>query len=236
LEGGVSLPAGDARFLFVDADDTLWENNIYFERVIACVQSMLQSLDVDPHVFRCHLDETERRHVPVYGYGTTNFCRSLVEAFGNFLQPGCDPALKTRVEELALGILQHPIEVLDGVPETLEYLASHHQLFLVTKGCADEQRRKIDASNLSHHFHNIEILSEKNVTAYRHLVEKHSLVPDRTWMVGNSPRSDINPAIAAGLGAVYIPHPHTWILEHEEPVSDPRVLELRAFSELRRYF
>jgi putative hydrolase of the HAD superfamily len=140
------------------------------------------------------------------------------------------------VRELGLGIMNHPLELLDGVLETLEYLAPRHALFLVTKGDHGEQTRKIEASKLRSYFREVEILSEKDAGAFRHLVGKHAWDSARTWMVGNSPRSDINPAISAGINAVYIPHPHTWVLEHEEPLKHPRVLELTSFSDLRHHF
>ncbi len=225
-----------AETLLIDADDTLWENNIYFERVIQKVQSLLSSLGVDPEGFRARLDQAERDHIVTHGYGTVNFTRSLVRTFEASLPQGTDATLKTQVQDLALGILNHPLEILHGVPETLAYLSGRHRLFLVTKGDHGEQTSKIDSSKLRPYFLGVEILAEKNTPAFRQLLEKHSLDADHTWMIGNSPRSDINPAISAGMNAVYIPHPHTWILEHEEPVRHPRLLEVERFSDLRAHF
>ncbi len=221
--------------LLIDADDTLWENNIYYERVICKVQSLLRPFGVEPETFRAHLNEKERRHIPLHGYGTLNFTRSLVEAFVE-LFPEHDGGVRNKVEALALGILDHPLELLEGVPETLMYLSGRHALFLVTKGDLEEQRRKVDSSGLRSYFTGIEILVEKNEEIYRRLLSKHGWNPGRTWMIGNSPRSDINPALSAGLNAVYIPHPHTWTFEHEEPVRHPRLIVLRNFAELRCYF
>ena len=222
--------------LLIDADDTLWENNIYFERVIEAVQSLLAPFGVAPGSFRERLDALECEHIPVHGYGTVNFCRSLLEAFTTFL-PGADHAgLGKRVEALALGILSQPVEVIEDVPETLEYLAPRHSLYLVTKGNAKEQAGKIESSSLANKFRGIEILEEKNATTYCRLIQRHGWDPSKTWMVGNSPRSDINPAIRAGMNAVFIPHAHTWVLEHEEPVQHSRVLALEKFAHLRRHF
>ena len=222
--------------LLIDADDTLWENNIYFERVIADVQALLRPLGVDPKSFRLHLNQKESEHIPVYGYGTLNFTRSLVETFEAFLPQHTDGDLTEKVESMALGIMHHPMEILEGVPETLDYLSDRHSLALVTKGSPGEQTKKIEASGLRHYFKEVEILDEKNENVYRSLLAKHGWEADRTWMIGNSPRSDINPAIGAGLNAVFIPHPHTWVLEHEEPVQHPRLIELERFSDLRTRF
>ncbi len=230
------MAGNHSQILLIDADDTLWENNIYFERVIAKVQAMLKPLGVAEEDFRASLNQAERGHIVTHGYGTENFTRSLVMTFERYAGFGADPSLATRVREMGLGIMNHPLEIMDGVRETLEYLAPRHSLFLVTKGDPAEQSRKIEVSRLASYFKHVEILPEKNVDTFAGLVEKHSWDPPHTWMVGNSPRSDINPAIKAGINAVYIPHPHTWILEHEEPVRHPRLLELERFSDLRQHF
>jgi putative hydrolase of the HAD superfamily len=222
--------------LLIDADDTLWENNIYYERVIQQVLELLDRSGVDSSGFRVALDETERRRISVDGYGTLNFTRSLVETFKRFLPPGSDPMLPARVEKLSLTILVHPLEVLPDVPETLAYLARRHPLFLVTKGNQEEQLRKIRASHLLNYFQGFEILPEKNTRTYSQLLDRHGWEPFRSWMIGNSPRSDIRPALAAGMRAVYIPHPHTWTLERGDAEKHPNLIELKKFSDLRLHF
>src|SRR5207247_4528925 len=107
-----SVTRHTAQTLLIDADDTLWENNVYFERVIEAAQEMLESYGVDRAVFRACLDDLEPWTIAVDGYGTLNFTRSLVAAFERFLPPGADPELSGKVESLALGILEHPIELL----------------------------------------------------------------------------------------------------------------------------
>lgn len=224
------------RTLLVDADDTLWENNVYYERVIAAAQTMLEGYGVEPTRFRAHLDELERDHIVTHGYGTLNFTRSLLQAFERFLPPHANAALGPELRELALAIMERPPEILPGVPETLDYLAGRHDLYLVTKGAHDEQSRKIASSRLDHYFRAWEILPEKHTGSYRALVEQHGWDPSSTWMIGNSLRSDIRPAVAAGLKAVFIPHPHTWVLEHDDPMEHPHVLELERFADLRLHF
>jgi len=226
----------NSRNLLIDADDTLWENNVYYERVIHQVLVLLRHNGVDVAGFRAHLDETERERIPVHGYGTVHFTHSLVETVQRYLPEDADHDLPSQVEQLSLSILHHPLEILDGVPETLAYLSLRHQLFLVTKGNRQEQSRKIRESNLQDYFHGIEILPEKNAQAYTQILSRYEWEGTNCWMIGNSPRSDINPALAAGMHAVYIPHPHTWTLEHEEPAVHPHLLELEKFSDLRRHF
>ncbi len=226
----------NSRNLLVDADDTLWENNIYFERVVQEVRTLLDLVGGDSSTFRAELDENERRRIPLHGYGTVNFTNALVETVKIFLPPDSDPMLPAKVRQMSLAILDHPMEIFAGVPETLAYLSSRHSLFLVTKGDREEQSGKIRASNLQGYFRSVEILPEKNTRAYFQLLDRHGLERSCSWMIGNSPRSDINPALAAGMNAVYIPHKHTWILEHEEPAEHPSLIELGKFSDLRLHF
>ncbi|MGZ3676849.1 MAG: HAD hydrolase-like protein, partial [Ktedonobacterales bacterium] len=122
--------------------------------------------------------------------------------------------------------------------ETLSYLGPRHELILVTKGDVDEQQMKIDASGLAGYFRRAVIVAEKDVATYQSLVEELTVTPADGWMIGNSPRSDINPALAVGLNAVFVPHPHTWRLEHEElqPIDGRQLLTVERFADLRQHF
>jgi len=222
--------------LLIDADDTLWENNIYYERVIQEAVTLLDRAGVDSCAFRTMLDEAERLRIPLQGYGTLNFTQSLVETFKTFQPPDAGPSLSARVEKLSLAILDHPMEVIETVPETLAYLSSRHNLYLVTKGNREEQSRKVRDSNLQSFFQSVEILPEKDALAFSRLLDKHGWERSCTWMIGNSPRSDINPALAVGINAVYIPHKHTWTFEQEQPIDHPKLTMLERFSDLRSLF
>jgi putative hydrolase of the HAD superfamily len=125
------------------------------------------------------------------------------------------------------------------VPEALQYLGERHHLILMTKGNPAEQSGKVERSGLKEYFSAVEIVAEKDESTYRSATAKYALTPDTTWMVGNSPRSDINPALAAGLHAVFVPHGNTWILEHEDLATAPpsqRLLVVDRFSDLRNHF
>ena len=122
-------------------------------------------------------------------------------------------------------IQNHDIEFLSEVPETLDYLSQKHRLILVTKGDIAEQSGKVERSGLKKHFAAVEIVAEKKPDVYAHLADKYDCTHRSTWMVGNSPKSDINPAMAAGLNAVFVPHGDTWISEHEEVNPAPRRTE-----------
>ena len=225
--------------LLIDADDTLWENNVYFERAIARFISFLNHHEFSPEQVRGVLNDVERECVVKHGYGQHSFSHALVDTFERLSVKPVTPELHAQIISFAHMVLDHPIEFLPEVPETLQYLCGRHRLIMVTKGAQEEQSGKIERSGLKEHFAATEIVAEKNPEAYDALVEKHSLVRDSTWMIGNSPRSDVNPALAAGLHAVFVPHGDTWILEHEEVNAAPppqRLLIVGRFAELREHF
>jgi len=228
-----------AQTLLIDADDTLWENNIYFERAIARFISFLNHHEFSPEQVREVLNDVERECVVKHGYGQHSFSHALVDTFERLGTGPITPELHAQIAGFAHMVLDHPIEFLPEVPQTLEYLSARHRLILVTKGALEEQSGKIERSGMREHFEATEIVAEKNAAAYLALVEKHSLARETTWMIGNSPRSDINPALAAGLHAVFVPHGDTWILEHEEVNAAPasqRLLIVGRFAELREHF
>jgi putative hydrolase of the HAD superfamily len=225
--------------LLIDADDTLWENNIYFERAIVRFISFLNHHEFSSEQVREVLNDVERESIVTHGYGLHSFSHSLVATFERLSVRPVTPELHAQITGFAQTISAHPIELLPDVPQTLQYLSGRHRLILVTKGAVEEQSGKIERSGLREYFAATEIVAEKNPEVYHALVEKHSLVHDSTWMIGNSPKSDINPALAAGLHAVFVPHGDTWILEHEEVHAAPRgqrLLIVGRFAELREHF
>jgi putative hydrolase of the HAD superfamily len=227
----------DRQFLIFDADDTLWENNIYFERAFDAFADYLAHSSLTPQQVRDVLDEIETANNKIHGYGTLNFARNLRQCYEHLAERDVSEADLKTVVGFAEQILECPMEVIEGVPETLEYLASRHDLTLFTKGHPEEQKLKIDRSGLGLWFGHTAIVKEKDAPAYRALVEERGLDPERTWMIGNSPKSDINPALEAGLRAVFVPHAHTWVLEKQEiRPGNGRLLQLERFADLRAHF
>ena len=225
--------------LLIDADDTLWENNIYFEQAFSDFCTFLDHSALNPREVRAILDEIEIANTRVHGYGALNFGRNLRECYERLAEHEVRKEDLETVSRFASRIFEAPMALIEGVEETLEYLASRHDLTLFTKGHPEEQKLKLDRSGLAIYFGHTAIVKEKDASSYRSIVEQRRLDGERTWMVGNSPRSDINPALAAGLNAVLVPHPHTWSLEHEgvtAPAAGRRLLELEKFSDLRQHF
>ena len=238
---GMAQPTklNSAQTLLIDADDTLWENNIYFERAIASFISFLNHHEYSPEQVRAVLDDVERECIISHGYGLHSFAHALAQTFERLAVEPVTPALHETISGFAHAIAEHPVEILPSVPETLQYLSERHRLILMTKGAIPEQSGKVERSGLREHFSAVEIVAEKNAATYREVVSKYALPAGSTWMIGNSPKSDINPALAAGLNAVFVPHGDTWILEHEELVAaeaPSRLLVVETFASLREHF
>jgi putative hydrolase of the HAD superfamily len=225
--------------LLIDADDTLWENNIYFERAIAAYITYLDHQTHTPAEVRHALNQAERETILSHGYGLTSFTQSLITCFERLTASPASEHQHAQIQSFAQSIAEQDIELLPGVAELLPELASRHRLILMTKGSQAEQADKLARSGLALHFAGVEIVAEKNPAAYAEVITRHQCQPHATWMIGNSPKSDINPALAAGLNAVFIFHKDTWVLEHAEVAEAPpgqQLIEVDSFLKLASIF
>ncbi|HKD80166.1 MAG TPA: HAD family hydrolase [Candidatus Angelobacter sp.] len=226
--------------LLIDCDDTLWENNIYFERTIADFIERLNHRHMNPQEVRLFLNEVERETILERGYGSHSFAHSLVTCFERLAQEPISQELHEFIWGFAHRVSTSALEIISGVPETLDYLNRRgHHLVVMTKGNITEQAGKVERSGLKAYFAAVEIVAEKNPSAYKDVVSKYVFEPEDTWMVGNSPKSDINPAMAAGINAVFVPHDNTWVLEHENVNSVPdgvRLIQVEKFPDLQQHF
>jgi putative hydrolase of the HAD superfamily len=231
------FPSGQT--LLIDADDTLWENNVYFERAIAAFISYLNHHEYSAAEVRQALNAQERETILAHGYGLTSFARSLVAVYEKLSsEPVTEHNIK-RVRSFARSIAEQEIELLPDVAETLADLAKQHRLILMTKGDQAEQADKLARSGLAQHFSAVEIVAEKDPATYKQVIARHELTPHSSWMIGNSIKSDINPALAAGLHAVFLFHKDTWVLEHAALDAAPEgqtLLELDSFAKLGLIF
>ena len=219
--------------LFVDADDTLWENNIYFEAVVADYLALVERHGCPPEQARARLIEVERERVGRFGYGIANFQASLELACRSLID-GSTTVDTGPIAGLCASLRRRAGTHLAEVAATLRSLAGRHRIVLLTKGDGDDQMGKVARSGLRRHLHQVDIVPEKDVTAYRDVLRRHGAAPERSWMIGNSPKSDILPALGAGLGAVFVPHPATWSLELVDLPAPhtPRYIVLDRFRDL----
>ena len=227
----------ERQFLIFDADDTLWENNIYFEAAFEQFCDFLAHSSLSPAEIRTVLDEIELVNTKLHGYGSKNFARNLAECYRRLSERHISDTDLNIVMDFAHSILERPMELIEGVAETVHELSGRHSLTLFTKGDPEEQRLKIDRSGLASCFEHCAIVKEKNEQAYRALALARGFDSESTWMIGNSPKSDILPALSAGFSAVFVPHARTWALEKTAlPDKHPRLKTVRSIGELRRLF
>jgi putative hydrolase of the HAD superfamily len=220
--------------LLIDADDTLWENNIYFEQAFHKFVQFLGHSSLQPAEIRTILESIDRRS----DYGSVSFTHSMVETYCRLAERKITEEDIRQVQIFGEQIIKQPITLLSGVQDTLAALSLYYDLVLVTKGDPNEQLFKVERSGLESYFTCVIVVPEKDVQAYQHIVKMMQLDSSRTWMIGNSPRSDINPALVAGLNAIFIPHPHTWHLEDEEILTTApgHILTFESFIHLRDFF
>ncbi len=196
-----------------DADDTLWHNETNFERVHERYRALLAQYH-DAATVDAALLATEKRNIPLYGYGVKGFTLSAVETAIQLTDGKISAGEIQRLIELGRGMLEHPVEILDGVVDTLSLLAERHPLIVITKGDLRDQERKVEKSGLGGRFRAVEIVSEKDPAAYAAILRRHGIAAERFLMVGNSVKSDILPVLELGGAGVHIPYHITWALEH----------------------
>ena len=223
----------DRPVLGLDADDTLWENEVHFRETERRFVELMAPW-ADGSTTEAALLDTERANVEITGYGVKCFVLSMVETAISLSDGAVGAEPISRVLEWGRQMLEAPVALLPDVAETIGTLADAHRLLLITKGDLTDQRRKVDASGLADHFWRIEVVAEKDTPTYRDILSRHGIDATEFVRVGNSVPSDVLPVLEAGGRAIHIPHDLTWALEtatdsdidgHEFPV-------LRSFGEL----
>ena len=199
----------------LDADDTLWDNEIHYINAKAEFVRLLGAFHTRAEWIEQRLGEIENDNVGVYGYGIKSFTLSMLEAAVEISGGRIHGADLERIIALGRNMLASPMELFPYTRAVLEELSPHWDLMLITKGDQFEQKTKIDHTGLAGYFRQIEIVGEKTPASYRSLLERHCIVPRGFLMVGNSLRSDVLPVLALGGQAVHIPYANTWSHENE---------------------
>lgn len=215
-----------------DADDTLWHN----ERVFQGTQERFRALLAD-FADTIHLDErlleAERRNLGHYGFGVKGFVLSMIETAIEVTDERVPARVIKSLIEAGQEMLSHPIELLPHAREAVTAASARHRIILITKGDLLDQERKLAQSGLGDLFHGVEIVSDKTEATYREVFGKHGSGSHDAVMVGNSVRSDILPAIAAGAWGVHVPYGLTWALEQADiPADHARFAEISDLSGL----
>lgn len=212
-----------------DADDTLWHNEPIFQSTETQFAEMLAAYHPEQWV-RERLFATEMKNLAHFGYGVKGFILSMIETALDLTESRIGGAEVRRIVEWGHDMLRHPVELLEGVRETIESLAGAHRLILLTKGDLFDQESKLARSGLGELFDAVEIVSTKDAATYRAVMRRQAVAPERFVMVGNSLRSDVLPALEAGARAVHVPYAMTWAHEH----LDAEAVQGRKFAVLER--
>ncbi len=209
-----------------DADDTLWVNEPYFQDAQVQFGQILREWIEPEQVIEAHY-QTEIQNLPLFGYGIKGFTLSLIETAMRISQYRVSARQIEQIIQIGKSMLQYPVELLPEVETTLNRLTPHYRLILATKGDLLDQERKLQRSGISHFFHHIEVMSEKNAAAYQHLLAHLDVHPHEFAMVGNSLKSDILPTLEIGAIAFHVPYHVDWVHERVESFSAP---EGRCFT------
>ncbi len=213
----------------LDADDTLWHNMRFFVAAEEAFVAMLAPF-AEAGIARERLAEVEIRNLPLYGYGAKSFTLSMIETALAF---GADAGAIRAILEAGRTLLAHPVELFDGIAATLDTLGASARLVLVTKGDLLHQEMKLAASGLGDRFHGVEIVSDKRPETFTRLFARYGVAPDHALMAGDSMRSDILPALAAGAWAAFVPQDGAWAHEAATPPDDAaRFRELPSLAAL----
>lgn len=216
----------------LDADDTLWHNMRHFHATEDALVAILEPF-ADAGIAREALLSTELRNLKLYGYGAKSFTLSMIETAFELGGDDIPSSVIRSILDAGRALCSHPVELLDGVEETMGALAERGRLVLVTKGDLFHQEAKLAASGLGDHFSGIEIVSDKKPETFSAIFDRYDATPQQAIMAGDSMRSDVKPALAAGAWAAYIPQPLQWSHEQGDPPADhPRYRELPSLAAL----
>lgn len=215
-----------------DADDTLWHNETIFVATHGRLCELLSTYH-DAKKVDDTLNATERRNLARYGYGIKSFTLSAIETAIELSEGQVSAEEISRIIALAHDMLDHPVEMLDGVPETVSSLAGDYHLIVITKGDLRDQSRKYQLSDLDPHFAELEVVTEKDPATYERILKRHRVDPAEFLMVGNSIKSDILPVLDIGGHAAHVPYIHNWVLDQTDRQPEgPRFHALEGMADL----
>ncbi|MDB5062165.1 MAG: dUMP phosphatase [Mucilaginibacter sp.] len=218
-----------------DADDTLWVNEPYFRQTEEHFCSLLGEY-ASQHELERELLKMEIYNLGLYGYGIKGFVLSMIETALKVSGKTISPDIIEQILNLGRQMLNQPIELLDGIEDLLQSLKNKYRLVVATKGDLLDQERKLKNSGLSHYFHHIEIMSEKDDANYQKLIKHLDIQPDEFMMVGNSLKSDILPVLNIGGYAVHVPYHITWAHEQiEHSVDNERFKSVVSIKDILEF-
>ena len=225
---------GKFKYIFFDADDTLWENEQYFRAAEDKFAALLSEYTT-PEGVQQMLWRKQEDNIPLFGYGSKTYMIGMTDAAmelcGGMLPEKIYYGIKKIITDLAF----HELEIINDVRETLEALQGHYTLIVATKGDLTEQMGKFRISGLTQYFHHCEVMENKDEKNYRELIAKHDMKPEELLMIGNSVKSDIAPVVSIGGWAIHTPHDVVWVHEMMDMPESDRIIEVKGIKEVLDY-
>ena len=215
-----------------DADDTLWQNETFFRMTQGRFAELLADA-AEPAHLTTRLEAAERRNLGHYGFGVKGFMLSMIETAIEVTDGRVQASVIAEIMAAGREMLSHPVHLLPHASEAVSVLAADHRVVLITKGDLLDQERKLAQSGLGDLFHGVEIVSNKTPGVYRAAFARHGSGAETAMMIGNSLKSDVLPALAAGAWGVHVPHELTWALEHADtPENAARFRRIPSLQDL----
>jgi len=234
------MNSNNIKRLIFDADDTLWENNIFYIYAEKGLVDLIAKSGFLKKNIESEFQILEKEVVREKGYGSQNYLYILRTLFERYKK---DPEIQRSTSEFEKicdefeSHVHRPPKIFPHVPEILTKLRENYQLYVLTKGSIEEQKQKLVKSELMHYFDEVFVESEKDISTYKRILNDNQWSVDEICMIGNSPKSDINPALKLGMCAVFIPYPHTWILDDEPLIpNQDRLKIVESFTDLPSIF
>lgn len=222
----------NVKVIAFDADDTLWVNEPYFQETERKFCALLEDY-IPHHTVSQELFKVEIQNLALYGYGIKGYILSMIEAAMSISSKTISMDVIEKIINYGKELLEKPIELLEGVEDTLKALSGKYRLVVATKGDLLDQERKLKNSGIEHYFHHTEIMSDKKETDYTKLIKHLDIPPEAFMMIGNSIKSDILPVLAVGGYAVHVPYHTTWAHEHvEHNIEHPRFKQIEHINQI----
>ena len=225
---------GKFNTIFVDADDTLWENERYFRNAEAQFIELLKDY-TDPEGVQQMLWQKQEENIPLFGYGSKTYLIGMTDAAMDLCGGRLPDNIYYGIKKIITDLAFHKLEIIDGVVETLEALQGRYKLIVATKGDLTEQMGKFRISGLAKYFHHCEVMENKDEKNYLELAAKHDLDPSQMLMIGNSVKSDIAPVVNIGGTAIHTPHEIVWVHEMMDMPKSDRIIEVNDFKEILKF-
>ncbi len=224
---------GKFKYVFFDADDTLWENERYFRAAEDKFAALLSDY-TSPEGVRQMLWQKQEDNIPLFGYGSKTYMIGMTDAAMELCGGELPEKIYYGVKKIITDLAFHELEIIEGVVETLKALQEHYTLIVATKGDLTEQMGKFRISGLADFFHHCEVMENKDEKNYLELIAKHDIKPEEFLMIGNSVKSDIAPVVSIGGWAIHTPHDIVWVHEMMDMPDSDRITVVRNIQEVAK--